>query len=279
MSAWALDIEESLREEHNIPDDEEVDIWDPRWEGEVRTLSSSPWQSFRNELDLAVGSRDGRNPSFDVFVSFASHCRSDFVTPLVEELKGKGLTVWFDQEQVGRYAYRSINDGLASATVGLVVISEEYFQREWTIHEFEGLLASAIRGLVVVSYRLPPSAEAVLRSQVTQAGKRSRVRFIRLRSNRVRALANTTAGLVRSCSGFGQLAGPGAEALVARLRDVLAAEEPDLTTNYRVVEERTAHDRRASIRIDLEKYDSDELEDILRKFPELKEAWNGEDAD
>lgn len=84
-----------------------------------------------------------KTPSYDVFVSHASEDKDEFVRPFANYLRGKGLTVWYDEFelQVGDSLRRSIDKGLANSTFGIVVLSEHFFKKEWPQRELDGMFA------------------------------------------------------------------------------------------------------------------------------------------
>jgi hypothetical protein len=79
---------------------------------------------------------------WDVFISYASADR-DIASPLEAELRRRGLKVWYDGSaiDIGDSVRREIEKGLAKARFGVVIVSESYFDREWTQRELDGLAA------------------------------------------------------------------------------------------------------------------------------------------
>jgi hypothetical protein len=87
-----------------------------------------------------------------IFVSHASEDKDDFVRPLAQALKRKGLKVWYDEFSLrpGDSLRRSIDRGLAECTAGLVVLSPAFFVKEWPQRELDALFMGEIVGSVVV---------------------------------------------------------------------------------------------------------------------------------
>lgn len=54
-----------------------------------------------------------------------------------------GLTVWFDQMELtlGDSLRRKIYDGLANSRFGVVILSHDFFSKEWPQRELDGLVA------------------------------------------------------------------------------------------------------------------------------------------
>jgi hypothetical protein len=89
---------------------------------------------------------------YDVFVSHASEDKEDFVKPFVDALQAKGLKVWYDAItlKVGDSLRASIDKGLLNSRYGIVVLSEAYIKKEWTVKELNGLFAKEIEGKKVI---------------------------------------------------------------------------------------------------------------------------------
>jgi hypothetical protein len=78
----------------------------------------------------------------DVFISHAWEDK-DFARPLAEHLKATGITVWFDEYELklGDSLRRRIEDGLLRSRHGLVLISQTFFQKSWTVKELDALFS------------------------------------------------------------------------------------------------------------------------------------------
>jgi hypothetical protein len=83
----------------------------------------------------------------DVFISHAGEDKA-VARPLADELRARGLKVWFDEYELvlGDSLRRKIGDGLRHARVGLVVLSRSFFAKEWPQWELDGLTARQIAG-------------------------------------------------------------------------------------------------------------------------------------
>jgi hypothetical protein len=78
---------------------------------------------------------------WDVFISHATEDKDDFVRPLAQRLKSRGVTVWFDEFslKMGDSIRASIDFGLANSRYGVVVLSKHFFGRHWPVQELNGL--------------------------------------------------------------------------------------------------------------------------------------------
>jgi hypothetical protein len=100
-----------------------------------------------NDLPLASGKK-----RWDVFISHASEDKEDIAEPLALLLREMGLNVWYDDFvlRLGDRLRRSIEHGLAESQFGVVLLSPNFFRKEWTQRELDGLLAlEGDRGLIL----------------------------------------------------------------------------------------------------------------------------------
>lgn len=90
--------------------------------------------------------------SHDAFISHASEDKPDLVRPLAEALTTRGLQIWYDEFQltVGDSLRRSIDRGLAGSRFGIVVLSPDFFAKNWPQYELDGLVAKENEGRKVV---------------------------------------------------------------------------------------------------------------------------------
>ncbi|MGI8792367.1 MAG: TIR domain-containing protein [Acidimicrobiales bacterium] len=82
-------------------------------------------------------------PDHDVFLSHASEDKEDIARPLKEALEACGLTVWFDEIKikVGQSIRQEIEKGIAHARFGVVILSPEFFAKQWTQAELDALFS------------------------------------------------------------------------------------------------------------------------------------------
>lgn len=88
----------------------------------------------------------------DVFISHASEDKDDIVRPLAALLRDKGFDVWYDEFQlrIGDSLRRSIDQGLAKARFGIVVLSPAFFAKNWPQYELDGLVQKEMDGNKVI---------------------------------------------------------------------------------------------------------------------------------
>lgn len=81
--------------------------------------------------------------TYDVFISHASEDKADVARPLAELLVKRGLKVWYDEFAltIGDSLRRSIDRGLASSRFGLIILSPDFFRKEWPQAELDGLVS------------------------------------------------------------------------------------------------------------------------------------------
>jgi TIR domain len=89
---------------------------------------------------------------WDAFISHAGEDKDDFVRPLAEGLRARGLKVWFAEHtlRIGDGLRRSIDRGLADSRFGIVVISPNFLRKEWPQRELDGLVAREMGGEKVI---------------------------------------------------------------------------------------------------------------------------------
>lgn len=80
---------------------------------------------------------------YDAFICHASEDKADFVRPLAEQLRAQHVEVWYDEFslKVGDSLRRSIDRGLSQSRFGIVVFSPDFFRKQWSQWELDGLVA------------------------------------------------------------------------------------------------------------------------------------------
>jgi len=80
---------------------------------------------------------------YDLFICHASEDKVSFVRRLAEKLRSEGIEVWYDEFalSLGDSLRRSIDKGLANSRYGVVVLSRNFFKKEWPQKELDGLVA------------------------------------------------------------------------------------------------------------------------------------------
>jgi TIR domain len=82
---------------------------------------------------------------WDAFISHASEDKDTVARPLYDFLKYKGLDVWYDEFtlKVGDSLRKSIDLGLSKSVCGIVILSKNFFSKNWPEQELNGLYARA----------------------------------------------------------------------------------------------------------------------------------------
>ena len=79
---------------------------------------------------------------FDVFISHASKDKSDYVDGLYVNLRRLGISIFYDTDSIswGDNWKKAILEGTAKSEFAIIVISENFFDREWTNRELNEFL-------------------------------------------------------------------------------------------------------------------------------------------
>jgi len=79
----------------------------------------------------------------DVFICHASEDKDSVARPFAEKLQELGLTVWYDEFNLGlgKSIRGTIDEGLKSSSYGVVILSKTFFTKEWTKRELDALVS------------------------------------------------------------------------------------------------------------------------------------------
>ncbi len=85
---------------------------------------------------------------WDFFISHASEDKEEIARPLAEFLISKGYSVWYDEFTLllGDSLRRKIEEGLKESNYGIVILSHNFFKKEWPQRELDGLNSIEIAG-------------------------------------------------------------------------------------------------------------------------------------
>jgi hypothetical protein len=97
-------------------------------------------------------SKKKREDEWDVFISHATEDKEAIARPLADNLRAKGLRVWYDEFslQLGDSLRQSIDRGLARSLFGVVILSPHFFDKRWPQQELNGLFSREIDGEKVI---------------------------------------------------------------------------------------------------------------------------------
>ena len=78
---------------------------------------------------------------YDVFLSHASEDKEDVARPLALLLHERGLRVWFDEFElkIGDNLVAKLNAGISGSRFGILVLSKDFFGKDWTNYELDAL--------------------------------------------------------------------------------------------------------------------------------------------
>jgi hypothetical protein len=81
-----------------------------------------------------------------LFISHASEDKEDIARPLAHELIHRGFDVWYDEFslKLGDSLRSSIDKGLLECDFGVVILTKNFFNKNWTMKELNGLIGKEI---------------------------------------------------------------------------------------------------------------------------------------
>jgi len=106
----------------------------------------------------------GEQEVYDVFISHAWEDKKEFVDDFANKARQAGLRVWYDlfALQWGDSLRQKIDAGLAGSHFGVAVLSPNFFAKQWTNYELDGLMERALDG----SSRLLPIWHRLTKDEV-----------------------------------------------------------------------------------------------------------------
>lgn len=118
----------------------------------------------KQQQPIAV--HDTMLPCYDVFVSHASEDKESFVRPFADKLLAAGVTPFYDEMTLvwGDSLRRRIEEGLARSRFGVVVLSKNFFAKEWPQRELDGLVQLEMQGHA----RILPIWHEISKDEVTR---------------------------------------------------------------------------------------------------------------
>lgn len=111
-------------------------------------LNPSIYKDLERELATKSPSAEIRPPleqnseyQYDFFICHATEDKTPFVANMANALITEGFKVWYDEISLnwGDKLRRSIEKGLSSSRYGIVVLSNNFFQKEWPQRELDAL--------------------------------------------------------------------------------------------------------------------------------------------
>ncbi len=83
---------------------------------------------------------------YDFFICHASEDKDSFARPLAARLKKEGFNIWFDEFtiKIGDRLRKNIDKGLTNSKYGIVILSHDFFKKDWPQTELDGLFSLEI---------------------------------------------------------------------------------------------------------------------------------------
>jgi len=105
-----------------------------------------------SSISRGIGEETEQLYKWEVFISHASEDKDIFVRQLAVELESVGLHVWYDESTltIGDRLRESIEKGLLKSRYGVVVLSTNFFNKQWPQDELSGLAVRERNGEKVI---------------------------------------------------------------------------------------------------------------------------------
>ena len=143
FSVWLNDIKIlSARLPENHPLKEEVDkIYKCKGMASTFDRMYAVLESLKNDNTLKEGATLNRK-QYDVFISHANKDKLDYVESLYQAIRKLGVNIFYDSEVLswGDRWKQIILDGTSASEFAIIVISNNFFGREWTERELNEFL-------------------------------------------------------------------------------------------------------------------------------------------
>ncbi len=120
------------------------------------------------------GKMNLKNKQWDAFISHASEDKDEVARTLAETLSGFGAKIWYDEFSLslGDSLSRSIDKGLSGSRFGIVILSKNFFAKDWPEYELKGLVAKELgHDKVIIPLWHNVTREEVLEYSPTLADK------------------------------------------------------------------------------------------------------------
>ena len=123
-----------------------VNLWLSGWEATLTPQGLSYFDDKEKALATAASAEStpikSSRKEFDVFISHANADKSDYVDELYLTLRKLGINIFYDSEVLswGDNWKQVILNGTEKSEFAIIVISENFFGREWTERELDEFL-------------------------------------------------------------------------------------------------------------------------------------------
>lgn len=100
---------------------------------------------------------------YDVFISHANEDKETVVDGLAQQLEALGVDVWYDDDQIqiGDSLMDSLDEGLSESRYGVIVLSENFIDKNWPESELKALMQRFQQddvGIMPLRYGIPHEA-------------------------------------------------------------------------------------------------------------------------
>jgi hypothetical protein len=84
--------------------------------------------------------------TWDVFISHAKEDNDQIARPLAKALTDRSLNVWYDENNMmrGYELVENIDRGISGSNYGIIIVSKDHIQNNWTKHEFNIIRYKAV---------------------------------------------------------------------------------------------------------------------------------------
>ncbi len=142
-------------------------------DGDVGERGDEDKRGGAGEGAAAGGSAAADGDTYDAFLSYSHDSKDDVARPLVEGLKEKGVSVWWDEAGmgIGDVLRNKIKEGIGGARHGIVVVSPGYLDSGWGLTELGAMFGKDLTILPILhgvnveaaKKKLPAISEALMR--------------------------------------------------------------------------------------------------------------------
>lgn len=126
---------------------------DKAFDDALRKLDVQRHENHRVIIESVSESSDnGDVVEYDVFISHASEDKIEIADELAKLLRNKGVKVWYDKFVLswGDSLSRKIGEGISNTKFGIVILSHNFFSKEWPQQELDALFNQELLGNKVI---------------------------------------------------------------------------------------------------------------------------------
>ena len=172
---YAIDLQREIEKENKKNLLEQKKMQD-MYEQKVEALTKSLNEALSSSPSSANLYNQTDESEYDVFISHASEDKEPFVEELVQALRDRGVSVWYDTLNIswGDSLRTQIDKGLKKSTYGIVILSENYIKKGWTQYELEGLFnIEMTKGKTILPIWHNITKQQVMDFSATLAGRKA----------------------------------------------------------------------------------------------------------